>query len=111
MTSAVGRVWAVGPLLALLLAVSLSFWLAAAPQEQPDVDYWGHYARVGPGLGFVVNHDSYGYLAVAEQPRQLLQPQEVRQSRPRYALLGAAVGYPLTAELRLAGRVGLAPSF
>ncbi|WP_198172685.1 hypothetical protein [Hymenobacter ginkgonis] len=111
MTSAWGRARALGPLLALLLAVSLSFWLSPAPQGQPGVDYWGHYARVGPGLGFVVNHDSYGYLAVAEQPGQLLQPQEVRQSRPLYALLGAAAGYPLTAGLRLAGRVGLAPNF
>jgi hypothetical protein len=58
----------------------------------------------------VVNHDSYGYLAVAQEPGKLLLPQEVRQSRPLYALLGTAVGYPLTALLRLAGRVGLAPA-
>jgi hypothetical protein len=96
-------------LLALLLAAALSFWLAPAPQGQPDVEYWGHYARVGPGLGFIVNHDSYGYLEVAQEPARLLRPQEVRQSRPLYALLGAAVGYPLTAALGLAGRLGLAP--
>ena len=101
-----GHLW---PLLALLLAASLSFWLAPAPQGQPDVEYWGHYARVGPGLGFIVNHDSYGYLEVAQDPGRLLRPQEVRQSRPLYALLGAAVGYPLTAALGLAGRLGLAP--
>ena len=81
-----------GPLLALLLAAVLSFWLSPAPQGQPDVEYWGHYARVAPGLGFVVNHDSYGYLEVAQDPSRLLRPQEVRQSRPLYALLGAAVG-------------------
>jgi hypothetical protein len=97
------------PLLALLLAACLSFWLSPAPQGQPDVEYWGHYARVGPGLGFIVNHDSYGYLEVAQEPRRLLGPQEVRQSRPLYALLGAAVGYPLTGGLALAGRLGLAP--
>ena len=96
-------------LLGLLLAVCLSFWLSPAPLGQPEVEYWGHYARVGPGLGFVVNHDSYGYLAVAQQPGKLLLPQEVRQSRPLYALLGAVVGYPLTGALRLAGRVGIAP--
>lgn len=101
----------VGPLLALLLAGCLSFWLSPAPKGQPDVEYWGHYARVGPGLGFIVNHDSYGYLEVAQEPRRLLLPQEVRQSRPLYALLGAAVGYPLTAALGLAGRLGLAPSW
>jgi hypothetical protein len=99
------------PLLALLLVVSLSFWLSPVPQGQPDVEYWGHYARVGPGLGFIVNHDSYGYLEVAQEPHRLLLPQEVRQSRPLYALLGAAVGYPLTAALRLATRVGLAPAW
>lgn len=98
-----------GPLLALLLAACLSFWLAPAPQGQPDVEYWGHYAQVAPGLGFIVNHDSYGYLDVAQQPARLLRPQEVRQSRPLYALLGAAVGYPLTAALAGAGRLGLAP--
>lgn len=98
-----------GPLLALLLAACLSFWLAPAPQGQPDVEYWGHYARVGPGLGFIVNHDSYGYLEVAQEPGRLLRPREVRQSRPLYALLGAAVGYPLTAALAGAGRLGLAP--
>ena len=101
----------VGPLLALLLAACLSMWLAPAPQGQPDVEYWGHYARVGPGLGFIVNHDSYGYLDVAQAPGRLLLPQEVRQSRPLYALLGAAVGYPLTAALALAGRLGLAPAW
>jgi hypothetical protein len=46
---------------------------------------------------------------VAQEPRRLLRPQEVRQSRPLYALLGAAVGYPLTGVLALAGRLGLAP--
>jgi hypothetical protein len=104
-----GRSSRLGPLLALLLAAALSFWLAPAPRGQPDVEYWGHYARVGPGLGFVVNHDSYGYLEVAQDPSRLLRPQEVRQSRPLYALLGAAVGYPLTAALAGAGRLGLAP--
>lgn len=92
-----------------MLATCLSFWLAPAPQGEPEVEYWGHYAQVGPGLGFVVNHDSYGYLAVAQEPGKLLLPQEVRQSRPLYALLGAAVGYPLAALLGLASRVGLAP--
>ncbi|MDO7854703.1 hypothetical protein [Hymenobacter convexus] len=96
-------------LAALMLAACLSFWLAPAPQGAPEVEYWGHYARVGPGLGFVVNHDSYGYLAVAQAPGKLLLPQEVRQSRPLYALLGTAVGYPLTALLGLAGRAGLTP--
>lgn len=105
----VSRSGRLGPLLALLLAACLSCWLAPAPQGQPDVEYWGHYARVAPGLGFVVNHDSYGYLDVAQEPSRLLRPQEVRQSRPLYALLGAAVGYPLTAALAGAGRLGLAP--
>jgi hypothetical protein len=98
-----------GPLLAMMLIACLSFWLSPAPQGQPEVEYWGHYARVGPGLGFVVNHDSYGYLEVAQEPQRLLRPQEVRQSRPLYALLGAAVGYPLTGALALTGRLGLAP--
>ena len=49
-------------LVALLLVVYLSFWLSPAPQCEPDVGYWGHYQRVGPGLGFVVNHDGYSYL-------------------------------------------------
>jgi hypothetical protein len=100
-----------GPLLALLLAACLSMWRAPAPRGQPDVEYWGHYARVGPGLGFIVNHDSYGYLDVAQAPGRLLLPQEVRQSRPLYALLGAVVGYPLTAALGLAGCLGLAPAW
>jgi hypothetical protein len=98
------------PLMALLLAVAVSFWLSPAPRGQPDVEYWGHYQRVGPGLGFVVNHDSYGYLEVAHEPARLLRPQEVRQSRPLYALLGAAAGYPFGAALRLAGRAGLVPA-
>jgi len=95
---------------ALLLAVCLSFWLSPAPKGAPDVEYWGHYQRVGPGLGFVVNHDSYGYLAVAHEPARLLRPREVRQSRPLYALLGAAAGYPFAVALRLAGRAGLVPA-
>lgn len=97
------------PLVALLLAGCLSFWLSPAPRGQPDVEYWGHYQRVGPGLGFIVNHDSYGYLQVAHEPGRLLQPREVRQSRPLYALLGAAAGYPFAAALRQAGRLGLVP--
>ncbi|RZL16478.1 MAG: hypothetical protein EOO62_01205 [Hymenobacter sp.] len=95
------------PLVALLLAACLSFWLSPAPQGQPDVEYWGEYVRLAPGVGFVVNHDSYGYIQVAQEPHRLLLPQEVRQSRPLYALLGAAVGYPLTAALRLASHHGL----
>lgn len=98
------------PLVALLLAGCLSFWLSPAPKGQPDVEYWGHYQRVGPGLGFVVNHDSYGYLEVAHEPARLLRPHEVRQSRPLYALLGAAAGHPFTLALRLAGRAGLVPA-
>ena len=94
-----------------MLVGCLSFWLSPAPKGPSDVECWGHYARVRPGLGFVVNHDSYGYLAVAQQPGKLLLPQEVRQSRPLYALLGAAAGYPLLAVLRLAGQVGVAPRF
>jgi hypothetical protein len=39
----------------------------------------------------------------------LLRPKEVRQSRPLYALLGAAAGYPFGAALRLAGHWGLVP--
>lgn len=101
----------VAPLVALMLAACLSFWLSPAPQGQPDVEYWGEYVRLAPGLGFVVNHDSYGYILVAEEPHRLLLPQEVRQSRPLYALLGAAVGYPLTATLRLASRHGLVLPF
>lgn len=99
------------PLVALLLAACLSFWLSPAPQGQPDVEYWGEYVRLAPGVGFVVNHDSYGYILVAQEPHRLLLPQEVRQSRPLYALLGAAVGYPLTAVLRLASRHGLVLPF
>jgi hypothetical protein len=97
-------------LVALLLAVCLSFWLSPAPKGAPDVEYWGHYQRMGPGLGFVVNHDSYGYLEVAHEPARLLLPREVRQSRPLYALLGAVAGYPFAAALRLAGRAGLVPA-
>jgi hypothetical protein len=100
----------VGRLAVLMLVGCLSFWLSPPPQGQPDVEYWGHYAKVGPGLGFIVNHDSYGYLAVAQHPSKLLMPKEVRQSRPLYALLGAAVGYPLLGVLRLAGRLDL-PQF
>lgn len=98
------------PLLALLLAVALSFWLAPAPQGQPDVEYWGEYVRVAPGLGFVLNHDSQGYIDAAQHPGQLLWPGEVRQSRPLYILLGTAVGYPLAAGLRQVQRWGLAPA-
>ncbi len=98
------------PLAGLLLAACLSFWLSPPPKGPPEVEYWGHYQRVGPGLGFVVNHDSYGYLQVAHEPARLLRPREVRQSRPLYALLGAAAGYPFAAALRLAGRAGLVPA-
>lgn len=100
-----------GWLLALLLAVALSFWLSPAPHGPPDVEYWGEYVRVGPGLGFVLNHDSQGYLDVAQHPGQLLQPGEVRQSRPLYVLLATAVGYPLRAALRAAAHLGLAPTW
>ena len=98
------------PRLALLLAVAFSFWLAPAPQGPPDVEYWGEYVRVAPGLGFVLNHDSQGYIEAARHPGQLLRPGEVRQSRPLYILLGTAVGYPLAAVLRGAQRLGLTPA-
>ena len=98
-------------LLALLLGTTLSFWLSPAPRGAPDVEYWGEYVRVAPGLGFVLNHDSQGYIDAAQHPSQLLQPGEVRQSRPLYILLGTAVGYPLAAGLQLGGRLGLLPAW
>ena len=96
-------------LLGLILAVALSFWFAPPPLGEPNVEYWGHYVRVGPRMGFVYNHDSKEYLDVARHPAYLLRAREVRQSRPLYALLAAAVGYPLTVGLAGAGRLGLMP--
>ncbi|NML66557.1 hypothetical protein HHL22_15215 [Hymenobacter sp. RP-2-7] len=96
-------------LLALLLGTAFSLWLSPAPQGAPDVEYWGEYVRVAPGLGFVLNHDSQGYIDAARYPSQLLRPGEVRQSRPLYILLGTAVGYPLATGLRLGSQLGLLP--
>ncbi|MGI4835847.1 MAG: hypothetical protein ACRYFK_20530 [Janthinobacterium lividum] len=98
-------------LLVLLLGVACSFWLAPAPRGAPDVEYWGEYVPLASGLGFVLNHDSQGYIDAAQHPSQLLRQGEVRQSRPLYVLLGSAVGYPLTAALQLGGRLGLLPTW
>ena len=62
---------------------------------------WGEYVR----LGFVVNHDSHGYMLVAEEPHRLLRPQQGRQARPLYALPGY---YP--ARLVQAAAAGAVPA-
>ncbi|KAA9331635.1 hypothetical protein F0P96_15495 [Hymenobacter busanensis] len=80
-------------IVALVLAAALSLLLAPPPAGAED--YYGTYVQLSRRTGFVLNYDSFGYIAAAAHPATLLQAGEVRQSRPLFVLLAAAVGYPL----------------
>lgn len=84
-------------LVAFILVAAVSFLFSPPPLSQDE--FWGQYVKLGAHTGFVLNGDSYGYIEAAEQPSRLLQPREIRQSRPLYVLLGTALGTPLQAVL------------
>lgn len=91
----------------LLLLATLSFWFSPAPLTEDE--YCGTYLHLGPHAGFTANCDGFVYMEDARHPVHLLEPREVRQSRPLFILLGTAVGYPATWAVRAAQRAGLLP--
>ncbi|SNC75780.1 hypothetical protein SAMN06265337_3051 [Hymenobacter gelipurpurascens] len=83
----------------LILLVTVSF-LFSPPPRTNDV-YCGTYLHLTAYAGFTDNCDSGVYIENARHPARLLEPNEVRQSRPLFILLGTAVGYPCTWVLQL----------
>lgn len=92
----------------LILAATLSFWFSPAPLT--DDEYCGTYLRLRPGMGFTANCDGFVYMEDARHPARLLEPREVRQSRPLFILLGTAVGYPATWAVQGLQASGLLPA-
>lgn len=84
---------AVGCTLLILLATT-SFLFSPSPQT--ETEYCGTYLHLSSFAGFTANCDGFVYMEDARQPIHLLEPREVRQSRPLFILLGTAVGYPCT---------------
>ncbi|WP_426493269.1 hypothetical protein [Hymenobacter sp. 102] len=79
---------------ALVLGLTLTFWLSAGPRT--ETEYCGTYLQLTRWAGFTANCDGFVYMEGARHPARLLEPREVRQSRPLFILLGTAVGYPIT---------------
>lgn len=92
----------------LLLAATLSFWFSPAPLT--DDEYCGTYLHLGPHAGFTANCDGFVYMEDARHPAHLLEPREVRQSRPLFILLGTLVGYPTTWAVQGLQSSGLLPA-
>lgn len=90
-----------------MLAATLSFWFSPAPLTEDE--YCGTYLHLGPHAGFTANCDGFVYMEDARHPAHLLEPREVRQSRPLFILLGTAVGYPATWAVQGLHSSGLLP--
>lgn len=76
------------------------FLFSAKPQEE----YCGKIIEVGNIGAFPLNCDSWDYIETAQNPAKLLEEKSIRQTRPLYVVLAAAVGYvlsPLVAVLPL----------
>ncbi len=73
------------------------FLLAPRPQEE----YCGKFIEVGTIGFYPLNCDSYDYIETAKSPVKLLDKSSIRQTRPLYVLLAAAVGYALKPFLAL----------
>ncbi|MBT9394964.1 hypothetical protein KLP40_17495 [Hymenobacter sp. NST-14] len=92
----------------LILVATASFWFSPAPRT--DGEYCGTYLHLTSFAGFTANCDGFVYMEDARQPARLLEPREVRQSRPLFILLGTAVGYPVTWAVQGLQRSGLLPA-
>lgn len=92
----------------LILLAALSFLFAPAPRTEDE--YCGTYLHLTSYAGFTANCDGYVYMEDARHPAHLLEPNEVRQSRPLFVLLGTAVGYPCSWALQLLSTTGLLPA-
>src|SRR5689334_373069 len=65
---------------------------------------------IGGPLGISLNCDSPEYLRLAREPSALLEPANMRQSRPGLVLAAAALAAPLAPLADLARRVGVSAS-
>jgi len=92
----------------LILAATISFWWSPAPR--PSDRFCGAYLHLGRGLGIPFNCDALDFMENARSPSRLLEPRAVRQSRPMFVLLGAALGHPATWAVRGIEASGLLPA-
>ncbi|UOQ78598.1 hypothetical protein MUN84_08665 [Hymenobacter sp. 5516J-16] len=91
----------------LILLAAVSFLFSPAPRT--EAEYCGTYLHLTSFAGFTANCDGFVYMEDARHLAHLLEPQEVRQSRPLFILVGAAVGYPCTWLLEALTASGLLP--
>ena len=70
----------------VVLVVSISFLFSTKPTSRND--YFGTFCNLGPYAGFMLDCDSYEYVALAQDPSPLLHQDAVRQSRPLFPLIG-----------------------
>ncbi|GGG28721.1 hypothetical protein [Hymenobacter glacieicola] len=91
----------------LILLATVSFLFSPAPRT--EAEYCGTYLHLTSFAGFTANCDGFVYMEDARHPRHLLEPKEVRQSRPLFILLGTAVGYPCTWLVEALSASGLLP--
>ncbi|WP_139925585.1 hypothetical protein [Hymenobacter sp. DG01] len=89
----------------LLATVSFLF----SPPPRTEAEYCGTYLHLTSWAGFTANCDGFVYMEDARHPQHLLEPKEVRQSRPLFILLGTAVGYPCTWLVKGLTASGLLP--
>ncbi|MBX0291308.1 hypothetical protein K3G63_12720 [Hymenobacter sp. HSC-4F20] len=92
-------------LLILLATVSFLF----SPPPKTEAEYCGTYLHLTSFAGFTANCDGFVYMEDARHPARLLEPKEVRQSRPLFILLGSAVGYPCAWAVQGLTAAGLLP--
>ncbi|MBB6057783.1 hypothetical protein HNQ93_000613 [Hymenobacter luteus] len=91
----------------LIVLATASFLFSPAPRT--EAEYCGTYLHLTSFAGFTANCDGFVYMEDARHPWHLLEPNEVRQSRPLFILLGTAVGYPCTWLVQGLTAAGLLP--
>lgn len=85
----------------LILATMVSFLFS--PEPISKADYCGSYIKINKWAGFIRNCDTRFALNPAINPKSLLEPNTIRQSRPLYILLATFLGSALETILNPSG--------
>ena len=87
---------------AIIIMVTMTSFLFS-PKPVSRADYCGTYIKINKWAGFVRNCDTRYAVNPAINPKTLLEPNTIRQSRPLYILFASLLGSSLEMLLHLFG--------
>lgn len=85
----------------IIMVTMVSFLFSPKPVSRAD--YCGTYIKISKWAGFIRNCDTKYAVNPAIDPKFLLEPNTIRQSRPLYILFAALLGNSLEIVLHLIG--------